>query len=170
MSDAEDIFRNWVTDPEVSRFWGWEPHKHIGETRKLLTGWIEEYENPFAYHWVIVLKSVSEAIGYIYFNDIDNDGESVSVHYLLSRIYWNQGFASEACQSVLMFAFSKLGAKKVHSRHHVDNPASGRVLQKCGMRHVKTAFLHVPDCEQISGNYCYYEITTDAFDNTDSRS
>lgn len=34
ITDAEDMFRNWVTDSEVSRFWGWEPHKNIKEKMK----------------------------------------------------------------------------------------------------------------------------------------
>jgi ribosomal-protein-alanine N-acetyltransferase len=161
MSDAEDMFRNWVTDPEVSRFFGWEPDKNIEETKSLLSGWIEEYTKPETYHWVIVLKNASQAIGCIYLNEINNEDNSVSVHYLLSRKYWNQGLMTEACKCVLDFAFSVLGVKKVHTLHHVDNPASGKVQQKCGMRYVKTAYRQVPDCEQISGDYSYYELTID---------
>ena len=33
MTDAEDIFDNWASDPEVFRFWSWEPHKGIEETQ-----------------------------------------------------------------------------------------------------------------------------------------
>ena len=161
MTDAEDMFNNWVTDPEVSRFWGWEPHKSIEETKSALTVWIEEYKKLETYHWIIVLKSVSQAIGYIYLseiNEIDDIDNSAAVHYALSRKYWNQGIMPEACKRVLEFAFSELGLKKVNSRHHIDNPASGRVMQKCGMRYIKTEYRHIPDCEQISGDYCYYEI------------
>ncbi len=161
MNDAEDMFRNWVTDPEVSRFWGWEPHKNIEETESLLSGWIEEYSNPETYHWVIVLKNASQAIGCIYLNEINNEDNSVSVHYLLSRKYWNQGIMTEACKCVLDFAFSVLGVERVHTHHHVDNPASGKVQQKSGMRYVKTAYRQVPDCKQISGDYSYYELTMD---------
>lgn len=52
VTDADDMFRNWVTDPEASRFWGWEPHKDIEETRSLLLGWIDEYSKMDHYHWV----------------------------------------------------------------------------------------------------------------------
>ena len=44
MTDADDMYNNWVTDPEVCRFWSWEPHKNIEETKGLLAGWIEEYK------------------------------------------------------------------------------------------------------------------------------
>ncbi len=158
MTDAEDMFRNWVTDPEVSRFWGWKPHENIDETKSLLSGWINEYSNPETYHWVITLKSISQAIGYIYLNEINNDEQSLSLHYLLSRKYWNQGIMTEACRRVIEFAFA-FGAQKVYTYHHVDNPASGKVLQKCGLQYLLTRYKRIPDCEQISGDYCYYEIT-----------
>ncbi len=159
MSDAGDMYANWVTDPQVSRFWSWEPHKNIEETRALLAGWIEDYTNPKTYHWLIVHNGDKQAIGYIYLADIDDDAESVSVHYALSRRYWNQGIMTEACEAVLSFAFTVMGAARVHSHCHTDNPVSGRVLAKCGMRYVNTAYKHIPECERVSGEYHYYEIT-----------
>ena len=159
LTDADDMFRNWVTDPEVCRFWQWKPHISIDETRCLLKGWIEEYRKPDNYHWIIVLKEISQAIGYIYFADIDVLNRSLSVHFALSRKYWKQGIMTEACKCVITFAFGVLGVEKVHSNHHVDNLASGRVLQKSGMKHIKTTYKQVQECERISGDYCYYDIS-----------
>lgn len=162
LSDADDMFRNWVTDPEVSRFWGWDTHKDIEETKAYLVDCIvKEYSNPKTYNWIIVSKKEVQAIGYIYLNGIEETDGSVEVHYALGRKYWNQGIMPEACKSVLAFAFSIIGVTRVHTRHHMDNPSSGRVLQKCGMRYVKTEYRQVPDCESISGKYCFYEITAD---------
>ena len=163
MTDAGNIYNNWVTDPEVCRFWSWEAHKDIEETKGLLAGWIEEYKKADTYHWIIVLKSISQAIGYIYLADIDDSNNSVSLHYALSRKYWKQGITTEACKRVIDFAFDILGAEKVHSYHHIENPASGKVMQKCGMRYVKTAFKelapkHLSGDGHLSGNRCYYEI------------
>ena len=130
--DAEDMYKNWVTDREVTRFWGWKPHENIEETRLLLQGWIDDYKKADNYHWVIKSKEQSEAIGYIYLNEFDETESCAAVHYLLSRKFWNQGITSEACAKVLEFAFSEIGLEKVKSRHHEMNPASGRLLEKCG--------------------------------------
>lgn len=159
ISDAKDMFRNWVTDQEASRFWGWKPHENIAETKGLLKKWIAAYENPDTYHWVIVLKNTREAIGYIYLSDINSGAQSASVHYLLSRRFWNQGLATEACRTVLGFSFTKIGLARVHTCHHTLNPASGRVLQKAGMRYTETKFCPFPGCKQLSGDYHYYQIT-----------
>lgn len=157
MTDAEDMFANWVTDKEVTRFWDWEPHKNIATTQVLLKQWIQEYENLENYHWVIVCKENSQAIGYIYLNNINDSECSASVHYLLSRKYWSQGLMSEACKRVIEFAFQDVGFLKIHSYHHCDNPASGRVMQKCGMNYIKSEY-RTMDNKQLSGEYRYYEI------------
>lgn len=159
MTDADDMFRNWVTDLEVSRFWAWEPHKDVMETKSLLARWIEEYADLKTYHWIIELKSIAQAIGYIYLNAFDEADKNAAVHFALSRTYWNQGIMTEACKGVLAFAFSVIGLESVLAWHHIDNPASGRVMQKCGMRYIKTECKQVPDCERIGGDYCFYEIT-----------
>lgn len=160
MSDAEDMYNNWVADPEVARFWQWEPHESIEETKGFLKLWIEEYKKPDNYLWTIVLKSISQAIGYIYLADVNDTENSVSVHYALSRKHWNRGIMPETCNRVLEFAFDVLGAERVYTHHHIDNGASGKVMQKCGMRHYKTAYREMPEYEQISGDYCYYEIVS----------
>jgi RimJ/RimL family protein N-acetyltransferase len=161
IADADDMFRNWVTDPEVSRFWGWKPHENIEETRSKLQGWINDYAKADNYHWVIVVKELTEAIGYIYLNEIDNEERSASIHYLVSRRFWNQGIVTEACRAVLSFCFNEVGITRIHTNHHVDNPASGRVMQKSGMRYLETKHKEIPDCAQISGDYCFYEATLD---------
>lgn len=157
VQDANDMFANWVTDQEVTRFWDWEPHKDIATTQSLLKQWINEYEKMDYYHWVIVCKSNMQAIGYIYLNSINNSARTAAVHYLVSRAYWNQGLMSEACKRVIEFAFHDIGFRKIHSYHHRDNPASGRVMQKCGMTFIKAEYRRM-ECEQLSGEYHYYEV------------
>ena len=159
MTDADDMFQNWVNDREVTHFWGWEPHKSIEETKSLLRNWIDEYDKMDCYHWVVILKVNSQAIGYIYINEIDCDEQAGAVHYLVSRGYWNRGIATEACKAVLSFAFMKIRMKKMQTRHHIENPASGRVMQKAGMRPTGIAYKCFPDCESLSGDYAFYEIT-----------
>ncbi len=159
ISDANDMYNNWVTDSEVCRFWQWKPHQNIEETKAFLSDWMKEYAKPNYYHWVIVLKNTAQAVGYLYFADIDDQNNSLSVHYALSRHDWNRGIMTEACQRVFDFAFSVVGVERIHSYHHIENPASGRVLQKSGMRYIKNEYRQVLDCERISGDYCYYEMT-----------
>jgi RimJ/RimL family protein N-acetyltransferase len=60
------------------------------------------------------------------------DGE-VNLGYWIAREHWGQGFASEAARAVLSLARA-IGHKRIVGSHFVDNPASGRVLEKVGFR------------------------------------
>lgn len=66
---------------------------------------------------------------------------------------------TEACKAVIDFSFSKIGVLSVYAHHHVNNPASGRVLIKCGLRYIETKHTQISDCEQINGDYLYYEMS-----------
>jgi len=55
----------------------------------------------------------------------------VEIGYWIAREWWGQGFATEAVRAVLSVA-CVLGHRRIHARHAVDNPASGRVLRKAG--------------------------------------
>jgi RimJ/RimL family protein N-acetyltransferase len=61
----------------------------------------------------------------------DPIGQKVEIGYWLGRPYWGRGYATEAAAALADFA-GDLGHGPVTANHFVDNPASGRVLQKAG--------------------------------------
>ncbi len=62
----------------------------------------------------------------------DGNGEQVRLGYWIARPYWGLGYATEAARSVLAMGFDSLRLTEVTACHHLDNPASGRVLEKLG--------------------------------------
>jgi RimJ/RimL family protein N-acetyltransferase len=54
--------------------------------------------------------------------------------YWLGRPFWGQGYATEAADTLLAFAFRNLRQEVVEAGWFHDNPASGRVLEKVGFR------------------------------------
>ena len=63
-----------------------------------------------------------------------HDGDSFG--YWVGRPYWGNGYATAAARAVIALAFSRLGLDALHAVHLARNPASGRVLAKCGMAEV----------------------------------
>lgn len=157
MEDAEAIFDSWASDPVAARFWSWQPHENIGVTRNMLKIWTDEYQKAAYYHWAIVYRENQRPIGYIYLDSVDDARESAAVHYLISRSYWNRGLMTEGCGRVLEFAFEGVGFARIYSRHHRDNPASGRVMEKCGMRRTHAEYRKL-EPDRLSGEYIFYEI------------
>ena len=62
----------------------------------------------------------------------DDDGRT-ELGYWIARTQWGRGYAPEAARAVLRLART-LGHRRVVAGHFVDNPASGRVLAKVGVR------------------------------------
>jgi RimJ/RimL family protein N-acetyltransferase len=54
--------------------------------------------------------------------------------YWIARPFWGRGYATEAGRAVLKLARDSLRLPRLHSGHFLDNPASGRVLEKLGFR------------------------------------
>lgn len=62
----------------------------------------------------------------------DADGDTVEIGYWIARPFWGQGFATEAGRAVMEIART-LGYARLTGSHFLDNPASGKVLEKLGL-------------------------------------
>ncbi len=74
---------------------------------------------------------------------IDGEHERAEVGYWIGKSYWNNGYCTEAAQAVLKYGFEVLVLNRIYTTHMTRNPASGRVLQKIGMKHEGTLRQHV---------------------------
>ena len=139
MNDAEPIYRNWASSPEVTKFLTWPPHASLDVTKQVLSGWIEECASPKNYNWMIVLKSLGEPIGNITARQVDDKIGSTEIGYCIGERWWHRGIMSEALEAVLGFLFEEVGFNRIESRHDPHNPHSGDVMRKCGMTYEGTA-------------------------------
>lgn len=55
--------------------------------------------------------------------------------YWVGRPYWGRGYATEAAAALVEYGFRQLGLRRIYANHFARNPASGRVMEKIGMRH-----------------------------------
>ena len=60
--------------------------------------------------------------------------KKATIGYIINQKYWNQGLTTEANRAVIELAFEKIGMNKLDGFHDKDNPASGKVMEKSGMR------------------------------------
>ena len=56
------------------------------------------------------------------------------VGYWLGVKYWSKGYATEATRAVIDYAFTELGHDSLSAGARVTNPASRRILEKCGFQ------------------------------------
>ncbi len=138
LDDAEAMYRNWASDPEVTRFMTWPPHANVDVTRNKLQQWVEEYKDPSNYTWAICPKDLGEPIGSISVVALVEERDIVSIGYCIGRKWWHQGITSEAFEAVIRFMFDEVGVNRLEARHNVNNPNSGGVMKKCGLTYEGT--------------------------------
>ncbi len=99
--------------------------------------------------WAVGLKEcASEAdrfIGFVGLNQTHADlpfAPSVEIAWRLHKDYWGQGYATEAAQTALQFAFETLVLNKVVAFTAVINEPSQKVMQRLGMIDTQDNFYH----------------------------
>ena len=139
ISDADAIYKNWASDKEVTKFLTWEPHKSVEVTKIILKDWVSSYKSKNYYHWAITLKdNVDKPIGAIGVVDYREDIKMVHVGYCMGRKWWNKGITSEAFISIIDFLINEVKVNRIESRHDPNNPNSGKVMMKCGLKYEGT--------------------------------
>lgn len=133
MADAQDMYA-YSSDPEVARHVLWDTHRSVGESRAYLRYILRQYRLNEPSSWGIELRETGHLIGTIGFMWWNRENRSAEVGYSLARAQWNQGLMSEALREVILFGFEEMQLHRVEAQHETTNPASGRVMQKVGMR------------------------------------
>ena len=137
--DAEAMYKNWASDAEVTKFLTWPPHSNVEITKSILQEWINNYEKGDFYQWAIILKeNGDEPIGTISVVDKDEEINMVHIGYCIGRKWWNTGVTSEALMAIIKYFIKEVGVNRVESRHDPNNPNSGKVMMKCGMKYEGT--------------------------------
>ena len=133
MRDAGDIYA-YASDPDVARYVLWEPHKSVADTRNYIRCVRALYHRGLPASWAVTLRESGQVIGTIGFMWYSGASCSAEVGYSFSREFWNMGIATEALQAVITSAFGSLPLNRLEAQHDIRNAASGRVMEKCGMR------------------------------------
>jgi ribosomal-protein-alanine N-acetyltransferase len=133
LRDAGDVFE-YASDPEVSKTVSWEFHRTIADSLSFLRQITFQYEKGIPSPWAVVLKETHKMIGTVGYHWWSLENAKSEVGYVISRLYWNKGYMTEALREVIRFGFEKMSLERVEARCFVENLSSERVMQKCGMK------------------------------------
>lgn len=132
--DAEDMYHHWASDPEVTRFLTWPPHASVEATRALLRHWSQTYVDGGVFNWAIVWRESGRVIGSIAVVRLTEEIDAAEIGYCLSRAWWGRGIMPEALRAVEDYLFDTVHVNRISAGHDVNNPKSGRVMDKAGMK------------------------------------
>lgn len=133
MSDAKDIFA-YSSDEEVARHVLWSAQKNISEAKFYCKYMQRRYKSDEPSSWGIIEKKTNRLVGTIGFMAYSEENNSVEIGYSLAHWLWNGGYMTEALARVIDYTFDAMDINRIEAQHELTNPASGRVMEKCGMR------------------------------------
>ena len=136
--DAPAMYRNWASDPEVTKFLSWPTYKTVDTAYEILNIWVSQYRDDTFYQWAIELKEIGEVIGSISVVNFDERVDMAEIGFCIGRSWWGQGIMTEAFQAVIDFLFGEVGVQRIEAGHDPNNPASGAVQRKCGLKYEGT--------------------------------
>ena len=159
-ADRGAMQKHWVSDPAIQSMYS-EP---IYTTDEAVDGLINRYIAGYAsndyYRWAVVSKTSDDCIGQIAIFLVNNVNRFCEIEYCIGQRFQNQGLMTEAARAVINFAFTQVGFHRVQICHKENNPASGRVVQKCGCTYEGT----LRDYFWMDGKYVsrlYYSVLAD---------
>ncbi len=134
LEDAPDVQR-LAGDREIASTTLSIPHPYKdGVAETWISSHLEKFEQGKEIVFALELRSSQSLVGAIDLR-IRLAHDCAEIGYWVGKPYWNRGYCSEAAAAVLAYGFGALGLNRIMAHHLTRNPASGRVMQKIGMRH-----------------------------------
>ena len=109
---------------------------------------VRDYQARFAGfgYWAATARSTGDFLGWFAFHpNPDSTPDEYELGYRLHCATWGQGYATEGSRALIALGFSEPGVRRVWAETMAVNLASRRVMEKCGLRHVRTFHLEWDD-------------------------
>jgi len=135
-------------DPEVMRFInGGRPTPPEVVRDEVLPAILAGYRrHPGFGTWAAVERSGGAFVGWFGFHPVDGrPPDEVELGYRLRRQFWGRGYATEGSHALIRLGFTELGVRRVFATTMTVNAASRRVMEKLGLRFVRTFFEEWPE-------------------------
>ena len=164
--DYLDGYNNWCSNPNVAKYTNWETHKNSEETKELFKMWEKQYEDLGTFRWVVINKETGDLMGTIDVVDSgkeSNDEDVVEIGYCYGEKFWKNGYGTESLKAVIKFLFEEVGVKVIFARYLNQNPGSGRVMAKSGMKYEGTQRGRFIDKDGIRNDIITYSILREEY-------
>jgi ribosomal-protein-alanine N-acetyltransferase len=131
------------SDPDVMRYWDWPPQTSVGEIETIIREHAADIGEGAVLWWAVALAPDGPAIGECDLSELDRHHRRAELGFLFRRSVWGKGYAREAAEAVIAYAFGPLGLERLGARVHAGNEASCRLLMRLGFAYEGTLRAHV---------------------------
>ncbi|MFF5720227.1 GNAT family N-acetyltransferase [Streptomyces buecherae] len=134
------------SDPLVMRFLTGEPTPRAVIENEVLPKILLDYRLGPAGRWAAVERATGAFLGWLSLQPPDDGSVTdVELGYRLKASAWGRGLATEGSRALIDKGFAELGVQRVWAETMAVNTASRRVMEKAGLRYVRTFHVHFDD-------------------------
>lgn len=146
LDDAEACF-SWNSDDRVAKYMSYPRCTDISQTIDWIKSTLTDEQE---WNWAFVLKAENKVIGTGGIGPNKFMEGYWGIGYNLHYDYWHKGYCTDAMRAIVDFAHNELGVNKICSDHAIDNPRSGKVMEKLGLK-----FHHYGEYSKIDGSQTF---------------
>ncbi len=157
MDDNESIY-NIMKDKEMYTYTPDKPWESIDDANEFikLVLWLYDLNHrTFRHFFAITEKLNGKIVGFCGVGGIAYDRTKNEVFYSIGKTYWRKGYATEAAEAMLKYAFSQLNLGEIIGAVHPDNIASKRVMEKIGMKRAGVISGLITEFDHFNGEFLY---------------
>lgn len=134
VDDYKKVYINWTSDSKTTQFLNWDTHENDDTTKFYIESKMKLYEKEFFFDWVVVRKEDNEPIGEISCVKFSKAHRLCEMGDCYGSKFWNQGYGTEALRVFIDYMLNKVQVDIVIACHTESNVASGRIMEKAGMK------------------------------------
>ena len=152
-ADADNLV-SLDADPDVMRFvTGGIPTSREEIENEVLPAFLGYYQRYEGYgFWAVIEKETGEFLGWFHFRPYENGAPGeVDLGYRLRKSAWGKGYATEGSRALIRKGFTEFGVQRVVAQAMAVHQASRRVMEKAGLKLVRTFHQPWPHCPKVSG-------------------
>ena len=140
-ADETRVLFSLASNPHIGPRAGWPAHRSVGDSAAIIRGVLSTDET-----YAVVLSATGEPVGSIGLKPLsgiiapsaeENRG-ALEIGYWIGEPYWGRGLVPEAARELMRYGFEDLGLEAIWDTHDVNNKQSSRVMDKLGLRIVRT--------------------------------
>jgi RimJ/RimL family protein N-acetyltransferase len=137
--DDIDLFVELDSDPAVMRYLtGGRPTPRTWVETVMLVRVLEEYERGVPGRWLAHDRVTGEFLGWFGLDSDTSPPDARELGYRLKATAWGRGLATEGSLALIEYSFTGLRLRRVWAQTMAVNRGSRRVLEKAGLRYVRT--------------------------------
>lgn len=128
-------------DPEVHRYLGRQPVTTMEQVREVIQIIRQQYADNGIGRWAIVEKKTGDFLGWtglkLTKETCNNHSHYYDLGYRLIRRHWGRGYATESAIASVAYGLKELKLREIYGIADIHNLASGKVLEKAGLRFIE---------------------------------